>query len=287
MELHFLSNDIVAQIKSFINNKRNEENIKTRYPNALLREDIFSLLDEYCTVVYFPLENETINGFHITGMVDICGNENTFVYINTAQTIEKQVFTAAHELGHIWGIDELISSSSTTMSSFDGKEKIINRFAAELLMPEQIFHTACIAEFEKYKESEGTITIFNLLKSVATLMTNFFVPYKAVLHRIAELKIITEDVANMLLGNTIIPYDEITKLIDKHLIDIGYSKFLEPTKKCWIDGLSELLDKAQQQGTVSENKIKNLRSLFNLPDNSHISDNLDKKLNISLTGDDE
>ena len=86
-------------------------------------------------------------------MVDICGNENTFVYINTAQTIEKQVFTAAHELGHIWGIDELISSSSTTMSSFDGKEKITNRFAAELLMPEQIFHTACIAEFEKYKEN--------------------------------------------------------------------------------------------------------------------------------------
>ena len=287
MELNFLSNDIVAQIKSFIDDKRNEDKVKTKYPNALLREDIFSMLDGYCTVVYFPLENETINGFHITGIIDACGKENTFVYINTAQTIEKQVFTAAHELGHIWGIDELISSNIKTMLSFDEKEKITNRFAAELLMPEQIFHTACIAEFERYKESEGTITIFNLLKSVATLMTNFFVPYKAVIHRIAELKIITEDTANMLLGNTVIPYDEITQLIDKYLIDIGYSKFLEPTRKCWIDGLSELLDKAQQQGTVSENKIKHLRSLFNLPDNSHISDNLDKKLNISLTGDDE
>lgn len=285
MELHFLSDDIVEQIKLFIYNKRNEDEIKAKYPNALLREDIFSMLDDYCTVVYFPLENETINGFHITGIVDASGKENTFVYINTAQTIEKQVFTAAHELGHIWGIDEIISTKFSHIFSSEEIENITSRFAAELLMPEQIFHNSCIAEFDRNKESEGTITIFNLIKSVAVLMTNFFVPYKAVLHRIAELKIITEDAANMLLGNAGIPYDEIIQLVNKYLRDIGFTNFLEPTKKCWIDGLADLLDKAQERGTVSENKINHLRSLFKLTDDSQISDGLDARLNISLIGD--
>ena len=287
MELHFLENDIVEQIKLFISNKLDEDKIKTKYPNPLVRSDIFYILDDYCTVVYFPLENETINGFHITGIVDASEKEHTFVYINTAQTLEKQVFTAAHELGHIWGIDEIISSKFSYDFSSEEMENIVSRFAAELLMPEPIFRALCISEFDRHKESRGIITTFNLLKAVAVLMTNFFVPYKAVLHRIAELKIITEDDANMLLGNAGIPYDEIIQLVNKYLKDIGYTDFLEPTNKRRINGLTDLLEKAQQRGTVSTNKINHLRSLFELADDSQISDNLDAKVNISLIGDEE
>ena len=284
MSMNLLSNEIVEQIKCFIENRLDEEKIKSKYPNTLLREDILSILDEYCTIVYFPLEGETINGFHVTGLVDANGSENTFVYINTAQTIEKQVFTAAHELGHIWGIDEFISSNFNQDFSQEDKERIINRFAAELLMPERVFVASCILEFDRYKESEGAITIPNILKAITNLMSHFFVPYKSVLHRIYELKIISEESALLLHGDNAISYEEITQLVNQHLKDSGNVHFLEPTRKCWIDGLSALLDQAEKQESVSQNKINHLRELFGLAKSTHISDSLDKQLNISLGG---
>ena len=283
--MYLLPNDVVVQIKEFIKQKLNDDTIKSKYPNPLLREDIFSILDIYCTVVYFPLREDSINGFHITGIVDSQGSENTFVYINTAQTIEKQIFTAAHELGHIWGVDIVISKGREDAFLHEFGEKIINRFAAELLMPEALFFAACASVFEHYKEDKETITIPNVIKAITQLMTCFFVPYKAVVYRIFELKIISENSALLLLGDADISKEEIRKLVDRNLRDMGYINFLNPSHKCWIDGLAEILDKAEQKQSVSKTKIDNLRKLFSLSDNSQISEDLDKKLNISLEGD--
>ena len=57
----------------------------------MLREDVLDLLDKFCTVVYFPLENEENNGFHMTGIPLADGSKHNFVFINTAQTISWQV----------------------------------------------------------------------------------------------------------------------------------------------------------------------------------------------------
>jgi hypothetical protein len=62
----------------------------------------------------------------------------------------------------------------------------------------------------------------------------------------------------MLLGDADIPKEEIHKFVDRNLRDIGYINFLKPNQKCWIDGLAEILDKAEQQQSVSKTKINNL-----------------------------
>lgn len=282
--MYLLPANIVTQIKEFINVKTREDQIRNKYPNPLLREDIFSILDMYCKVIYFPLPEETINGFHITGMVDSNGEDITFVYINTSQTIEKQVFTAAHELGHIWEVDKLSAVGQDDSFLKEHGENIINRFAAELLMPEDLFVSAVLSEFIAHKESDGSITLPNTIKLIARLMACFFVPYKAVVHRMFELFIISEESASLLMGKLDVPLDEFVKLVNKNLRDMGCVNFLETKEKRWIDGLSDLLDQAEEQHSVSEDKINNLRELFGLSKSSQISNSLHKKLNISLEG---
>ena len=96
-----LPNQVETCIQQLIKQKFQEENLQSIFPNRLLREDVLDLLDRYCTVVYYPLENEENNGFRVKDIPFANGSCHDFVFINTAQTLEKHVFTAAHELGHI------------------------------------------------------------------------------------------------------------------------------------------------------------------------------------------
>jgi hypothetical protein len=65
-----LPSDVVDLIVKFIKEKRESSDLKTKFPNSLLRTDVLDLLDIYCTVIYYPLENESNNGFHITGILE-------------------------------------------------------------------------------------------------------------------------------------------------------------------------------------------------------------------------
>ena len=49
------SNEVTA-IKECVKEYRAE--IKAKFPNKLLREDVLDLLEDYCKVVYYPLEKE-------------------------------------------------------------------------------------------------------------------------------------------------------------------------------------------------------------------------------------
>lgn len=70
--------------------------------NTAIRDNIFSILEDNCTVIYYPLENEKNRGFHIKKIVK--NRLEDFVYINTAKPIAEQIFAAAHEFGHIFEV---------------------------------------------------------------------------------------------------------------------------------------------------------------------------------------
>ena len=53
--------------------------------NTAIRDSIFSILENHCTVIYYPMENEKNRGFHIKKIVK--DNLEDFVYINTAKPI--------------------------------------------------------------------------------------------------------------------------------------------------------------------------------------------------------
>lgn len=131
----------------------------------------------------------------------------TFVFVNTAQTMKKQVFTAAHELGHIWNIDRYMIDKYPVKFNLpisDGdpwEEQIINRFAAILLMPEDNFRTQFKDEISKYTNN-GKILVDDLLKFVVSLMVYFYAPFKAVVIRMLELKLVSDSIVDTLLNGS-------------------------------------------------------------------------------------
>ena len=188
-QVPMLPDNIENIIRQFIQRKLSENELRMSFPNQLLRDDVLALLGEFCTVVYYPLENESNNGFHVNIP---CGNgdRQDFVFINTAQAMEKQIFTAAHELGHIWKVDEELLPQVNLENSIENHELIINRFAAALLIPEENFEEVLSVEFRKLANPDHTISLLNMYKLIVILMNHFFVPMKAVVLRLRELRCI-------------------------------------------------------------------------------------------------
>lgn len=264
ISMRSLPENVVKEIKLCVQ-EHLQEDWKKRYPNPLLREDVLDLLDDFCTIIYYPLPNENNNGFHIKGILDKVGKERHFVFINTAQTIEKQVFTAAHELGHIWRVDEIIINKCKIEADDEMRESIINRFAAELLIPDDIFRDAFTREKSKYINNHGGITVEDMLKVLVFLMNQFFAPFKAVVYRGEELGFWENATSNFLLGTSVLPEDLIMQAVDDIIRNNGYTRFQTATNKKWIEGLTELLEKAEHEGSVSQQKIQKLREIFDLP----------------------
>ena len=224
-----------------------------------IRDNIFDVLDRFCVVLYYPLSNDENNGFHIKDMPFANGSKKDFVFINTAQTIEKQVFTAAHELGHIWKIDDYVLEETGFEEIEMVREKIINRFAAALLMPSGSFRSIFIKEFNKLSDCEGKISIIDLIKLIVLMMNYFFAPKKAVILRLAELDFINEDEAIFLIENS-----SVEELIHKFILELGFHNLELRTGKKWIEGLACLLDVADSQMVFPQRKIDYLRNKFNL-----------------------
>lgn len=279
MKNNLITDNMDNKIVSFIESKRSEDRIKEKFPNTLLRKDVLALLDLDCTVVYYPLKNETINGFHV-GLPNRFGDEIHFVYINTAQTLDKQIFTAAHELGHAWRVDEYVAAQCGEQFDSDAREEIINRFAAELLMPKEQFISAFNSEFHKYENEDGQLSVVNVVRIVAGLMMHFYVPRKAVVYRLFELGRINDGAARLLLGEKELTEAEIDKYISFLMQENGYTYFIRAMEEKRIDGLPDLLDKAEANGTVTEEKIANLRFLFDLPKKDIANDEMGKMVDV-------
>lgn len=261
MEQNRLDREIVFEIQKFVKKKRGE--LKKQYPNVLLRDETLKLLDQYCTIVYYPIENEDNNGFHIDNIPTRAGECQHFVFINTAQTLEKQVFTAAHELGHVWEIDSHIKDLGYTIDE-SMYETIINRFAAELLMPEPYFTDKFDEESKGKINSSGAIRASDVLRIIVIMMNHFFVPWKSVVIRCYELDILSEKDTGILLGEGRLSLEIIERTLDSIKNELGYTHLINPTNKKWIEGLPELLDQAEQRQVVSQTKIDELRKKFEL-----------------------
>ena len=147
----------------------------------IIGDQVFKLLEQYCRVLYYPLEDDDIWGFteRIKGQLFVC--------INTSIPYEKQIFAAAHELYHIWFDDksaqEVILSSNleeTKSEEIDINELKANRFAAEFLAESKLLEQ----EMARFGIGKNKIT----LKDVLQLCDIFTIPYKTMVRRLFEIK---------------------------------------------------------------------------------------------------
>lgn len=262
-DIQILSKEAEQSIRSFITQKLDQNNLRTDFPNKLLRGDVLRLLDKFCTVVYYPIERESNNGFHVS-VPFLNGQMQDFVFINTAQTMEKQVFTAAHELGHIWNVDKTILSELKLEDTPQNQELVINRFAAVLLIPEDEFKAVLFTEVKKLSNGDGSVSLSNMYKLIVILMNFFFAPMKAIVLRMVELECLSLNDANLLLGRSETEGQSVTVLINQLCNELGFTELQNPSKKKWIDGLAEKLAIAEQEQLLPKEKIDYIRDAFDI-----------------------
>ena len=89
-------------------------------------------------------------------------------------TVERKIFTVAHELGHLLLHPQAYDPAKSTES--ESEEKQANRFAAHFLMPQRAFQ-------KKMDESYG----LGFVEKVLHIKRFFGVSYQSVLYRLAEM----------------------------------------------------------------------------------------------------
>lgn len=123
------------------------------------------------------------------------------------------------------------------------------------------------------------ITLGNMLVVIVNLMNQFLVPEKAIVVRCFELHKISQQTANLILGEGEVRKDIIDKKIGEIIRDNGYIKFQNPTNKKWIARYADLLDKADRSGKISKDKIKKIRTMFSINEED-IQEKLNDPLNV-------
>ena len=231
--------------------------------NTIIKDDIFKILEKHCVVLYYPIPDETKNrGFHIKRFLE--GKLTDFVYINTDKTTAEQVFAAAHELGHVWNVAGKVWEKLEIENKLteDDEEKIVGRFAAELLMPETEFKKTFWAHINGLGFDPSHIRIDELIRVMVMQMSDYMVPYEAVRRRMIETHIIPAEIGDELSADE---NEEINASIDAYLMDLN-TTLDQTSRKKTIPGLRDLLDKAERSGAVSEYVLSKIKTDFSVED---------------------
>lgn len=257
-----LPNSDAAIIQKFIDLKNKD--IQRFAENAILREDIFQVLEGFATVIFYPYDDD-IDGMHVMRMVKM--EEKNFIFINSNKPMEKQIFTAAHELGHLLKLDEYYSLQRTErIIDSDFIEKLMNRFAAMLLMPKESFQKKFSEKKEALNFSMDSVinaeTLLNLMRIVASLMDEFFVPSKAIFIRFAETDLMTPLLVNKFLDDSI--SQKIDSILEHCAKESGYCKLFSPSRTKGSPRLTDMLIQAENRRIWSQSKIDAIRKKLDI-----------------------
>lgn len=252
-------NDVIVCIQNIV--EKNKE--KHHITEDVIMDGVFGILKNECVVLYYPLQNEKNKGFHITKIVN--GEERDYVYINTAHPKEKQIFCAAHELGHIWKVDNQVEQQLGKIFDKQAREDIINRFAAELLMPEARFRKEIENKLVELDYDGQRITYANLYRLSVYLMDCFCVPFVALVRRLNEIGNLRSEIACELE----LKYEENPEMLKPYIFEGQYTRVNSINELKAINEIQDLVEEAEKKEVISENalmKIKETFELLNIPD---------------------
>lgn len=244
--------EVVNVIQEFVSTKRQENDIV----NKIIRDDVFAILEKQCVVLYYPLSDDKVEGCHI---IKPLGNGvEQFVFINTTKEVQEQTWTAAHELGHVWEVDSYVKHM---LNRYDlNSEDLVNRFAAELLLPQEIFHEELRKRLIEYGYKGPKMQEDIMVRLVTYLMNYFCTPYKAIIRRFIELDYIDEDAEETFLKG----FEGQRSLYDRLIIENQYTRLGTVNRACSIEAVEQDINLLEQNGIFSDKKIDRLRKMFRL-----------------------
>ena len=231
-----LPEQVVDEIKTFISNNIN---IKERP----LKEGVFNVLREYAVLVFYPLEEQEENDAFLLKNMPWTGEKKHFVFINSSKTKEKQVFAAAHELGHILNLIDNVSVDRKN------EELVVNRMAAYLLMPEDLFYIHIRKNGIKIK-----LTKEKFLEIVVATMNDFSCTFEAVVLRFYELGLLGNDYTQAFIARKAIENQD--EYIRRIMVEKKYEELLVVTKEKSIDGLENLIDLLSKKNKLTPKALR-------------------------------
>ncbi len=247
--------------------------------NVAIRGDIFGILENECTVIYYPLPDEKNRGFHIKKII---GNTlEDFVYINTDKPLAEQIFAAAHEFGHIYNIANRVwlDLGLSGQPTEEEEEEITNRFAAELLMPTKPFKSAFFAHLKELDISSEKIKTDELARVMVMLMNDFLVPYVAVRKRLVETKIMDLSAEKLLIN--IEPV--MLKYVEVFANDQN-TYWWKGTDVKTVPGLRDLINSAEENGSIDMYLLSKIKKDFNFADVSSNEEEIEIHMGDSNNG---
>lgn len=223
--------------------------------NNIIQDDVFHIMENYVRKHDIPFE---LLRYGISDQ-DFCActfirEKRLFVLVNTAIPMAKQIFAAAHELYHIYrfiddddsGLSErgsilnatTIDETTTVMEDMEA-----NAFAGLLLAPADRIDE----QMRIYGIKRGSID----LQGILMLMEIFAIPYKAMVLRLFEEEIISENQARDFF---LVPQSEIVEQVE---LTGKASRWLQiPKIPIRMGSLMEEMKTAEKLESVREERMK-------------------------------
>lgn len=191
-----LTEEQIVEIKNLADSTRKEFGIFGDVPIA---KDIFMLLEKKGVILCqypFQTEKESHMDANITWFETKYG-PITFIGLNTSLYFDEQIFALAHELYHF------ITKTGKAYEADEEEEdklteKKADRFAAELLLPDDVLRSRVISQFKNSDLS--MVAELRLLRFIARLQDEWWLPYRSLVLRIWEEGYIGEDMFDNLFG---------------------------------------------------------------------------------------
>lgn len=269
----------IDKIHEAIARLRKDKNIVNRD----IKDDVFILLENECKVLYYPIRDSKLWAFYQKDKYED-GSPRKFVFINTSLPYEKQIFAAAHELAHIWGVasdtpEKLISSSDDdspirmeeAVADDSSKDELIaNRFAAEFLMNAETIK----GMYKKWIQNNDPLSSDDKrMDFILSLMDYYIAPYKMTVLRLKELGIISSADAEKLLA---VPRDGENSInhLQKRMGRCARNNEITKTKK--FANFIDLAIQDYRKERITFSKMKQLMSIFGMtPEEMGISEEED------------
>lgn len=119
----------------------------------------------------------------------------------------------------------------------EDEENITNRFAAELLMPAEVFKQSFLEHMKELGIKSGKVKVDDLVRVMVMQMNAFMVPYEAVRRRLVEIGLMQQSAADFLESKE----EEILHLVE--LLTQYQNSYLEKgTGRKTISGIREFID---------------------------------------------
>lgn len=254
-----LTEEEIVEIKKLADNTRKEFGI---FGDVTMAKDIFMLLEKKNIILCqypFQTEKESHMDANITWFETKYG-AITFIGLNTSLYFDEQIFALAHEIYHF------ITKTGKAYETYEEDEnkqteKKADRFAAELLLPDDILRSRVVSQFRSSDLS--MVTELQLLRFIARLQGEWWLPYRSIVFRIWEEGYIGKDMFdNLFRVDARDPGSRYGKIFSNVAQDCY--KILNEKTRC-IDISSDVLEifiQNYEDGIITDDDFVELLGLF-------------------------